>query len=82
MAPPSGLRVVIAGSSGLIGQTLTDHLRGRGHTVTRLVRRETTGSDESRWDPYAAEVDQAVVDQADVVVNLAGSSLLGDYRSP
>lgn len=77
MAPPSGLRVVIAGSSGLIGQTLTDHLRGRGHTVTRLVRRETTGSDESRWDPYAAEVDQAVVDQADVVVNLAGSSLLG-----
>jgi uncharacterized protein (TIGR01777 family) len=72
------MRFVIAGASGLLGSNLTDALRARGHDVTRLVRRPAAAPDESTWDPYAGVVDRALVQDADVVVNLAGSPLLGN----
>jgi uncharacterized protein (TIGR01777 family) len=75
------LDVLIAGASGLVGSALTDHLRARGHRVTRLVRRPASAGDESEWDPYADRVDQSVVDAADVVVNLAGETLLANPHS-
>jgi hypothetical protein len=75
------LDVLIAGASGLVGSALTDHLRARGHRVTRLVRRPASAGDESQWDPYADRVDQSVVDAADVVVNLAGETLLANPHS-
>lgn len=69
------MRFVMAGASGFLGGVLTRHLTGQGHEVVRLVRRTPQGADEAQWDPYAAEVDQAIVDGADVVVNLAGAPL-------
>ena len=73
--------VVIAGASGFLGTHLTQRLRSRDHTVTRLVRHPAQADDESQWDPYADQVDQAVIDAADVVINLAGSPLLGNPHS-
>jgi uncharacterized protein len=75
------MRVVIAGASGFLGSHLVAELDRRGHTVTRLVRREPTADDESRWDPAAGRVDAAVVEAADVVVNVAGSSTFGNPHS-
>ena len=74
------MRVVIAGASGFLGTHLTEHLRVHGHEVTPLVRREA-GPHESRWDPRAGTVDADVVTSADVVVNLAGASLIGNPHS-
>ena len=71
------MHVVVAGSTGLLGTRLTDELRRRGHAVTRLVREQAHGSDESRWDPHAGQIDDQVVEAADVVVNCAGSRLFG-----
>ena len=48
------MRVVIAGSSGLIGTTLVAQLRQAGHDVLRLVRRPARAPDERAWDPPAA----------------------------
>ncbi|WP_062385752.1 TIGR01777 family oxidoreductase [Demequina iriomotensis] len=73
------MRVVIAGSSGLIGTALTKDLREGGHDVVALVRRSPTGPHESRWDPAAGHVDAEVLRSADAVVNLAGASI-GDKR--
>ncbi len=75
------LRVVLAGGSGFLGTHLREALTGRGHTVTRLVRRPADGVEESTWDPYAGEVDAAVVSAADVVINLAGSPTAGNPHS-
>lgn len=73
------MRIVVAGASGFLGQAWREHLLGEGHEVVQLVRRPPRSSDESRWDPYAdtpaARLDQAVVDQADVVANLAGAPI-------
>ena len=75
------MRVVIAGASGFLGTHLTEHLRVGGHDVTHLVRRAAQSSRESRWDPYAGEVDQSLIDRSDVVVNLAGVNIAGNPHS-
>jgi uncharacterized protein len=75
------MRVVIAGSSGFLGHHLVEELRGRGHDVIRLVRRAATAPDEAQWDPAAGQLDQATVDGADVVVNLAGAATFGNPHS-
>lgn len=68
------MRFVIAGASGFLGTAWTAHLQGEGHDVTRLVRR-TAGPGESQWDPYSSRVDLDLLEQADVVANLAGAPL-------
>lgn len=75
------MKIVIAGSSGFLGTALRHVLTERGHDVVRLVRRPARGADESTWDPYAGTLDQELVASADVVVNLAGSPLLGNPHS-
>ena len=74
------MRFLIAGASGFLGSRLRASLVGAGHDVTSLVRR-APGPGEARWDPYAADLDPAAVESADVVVNLAGSPTLGNPHS-
>lgn len=69
------MRFVLAGVSGFLGTAWRDHLAREGHEVVRLVRGEALSASESHWDPYAGEVDPAVIESADVVANLAGAPL-------
>ena len=69
------MQVVIGGASGFLGTALTQHLRQRGHQVTRLVRSGDPADDTSLWDPYTVRIDQIVIDRADAVVNLSGASV-------
>lgn len=77
----SSLSIVVAGASGFLGTQLCTELERRGHAVTRLVRRPAESGDESTWDPQAGVVDADLVGRADVVVNLAGSPLIGNPHS-
>lgn len=74
MADPAG-RVVVAGSSGLIGRALVAALRADGIPVVRLVRRPAASPDEVSWDPQRARLDPAVLDGARAVVGLNGASI-------
>ena len=69
------MRVVVAGSSGLIGTALVAHLRAGGHEVLRLVRRPPAAPDERGWDPPAGRIDEGTFDGADAVVNLGGAGI-------
>ncbi|WP_067572864.1 TIGR01777 family oxidoreductase [Nocardia acidivorans] len=69
------MKVVVAGSSGLIGTALVAALRRDGHEVTRLVRRPTRARDEFRWDPTRADLDDRTLRDADAVVNLCGAGI-------
>jgi uncharacterized protein (TIGR01777 family) len=73
------MRYAVTGASGLIGGALVRHLRGQGHEVIRLVRRDAQGPDEVRWDPTRGTVDVAGLVGTDVVVHLAGAGV-GDHR--
>lgn len=69
------MRVIIAGSSGLIGTSLVSELRGAGHDVLRLVRRAPAGADERRWNPPAGAIQDGALDGVDAVVNLCGAGV-------
>jgi uncharacterized protein (TIGR01777 family) len=74
-------QVLLAGAGGFLGTHLREALLARGHGVTSLTRGPAHGDDQSTWDPYAGTLDPAVVEGADVVVNLAGSPTLGNPHS-
>ncbi|MGP4017193.1 TIGR01777 family oxidoreductase [Saccharopolyspora sp. 5N708] len=73
------MRVVVAGSSGLIGTSLVAALRQAEHDVLRLVRRLPAAPDERGWDPETGKIDADALEGADAVVNLCGAGI-GDKR--
>lgn len=73
------MRIAIAGSSGLIGSALVDHLRSQGHEVLRLVRRPSKSSSEVTWDPANGDIDLFSLNGVEVFINLAGAGV-GDRR--
>ncbi len=74
------MRFLIAGSSGFLGTRLREQLTSQGNDCTGLVRR-SAGPGQVTWDPYTGPLDPAVVDDHDVVVNLAGSPTAGNPHS-
>jgi uncharacterized protein len=76
------MKILVTGSSGLVGTALVSALARAGHTVCRLVRPRSAGSDGAKegfalaWNPVTGELGGAGVG-ADAVVNLAGASIAG-----
>ena len=68
------MKILVAGSSGLIGTALCSRLEREGHEVVRLVRR-APAQGELRWDPEAGELEQEVLEGIDGVVHLGGRSI-------
>lgn len=75
------MKILVTGSTGLVGTALVSDLKRAGHTVCRLVRPGTRaeavqGSEgfDVRWDPATGELGAAGVG-ADAVVNLAGAAI-------
>jgi uncharacterized protein len=75
------MKILVTGSTGLVGRALVSELKLAGHTVCRLVRPETRkaavrGSEgfDVTWNPATGELGEAAVG-ADAVVNLAGASI-------
>jgi uncharacterized protein len=72
------LKVIVTGSSGLIGSEVVAELSRQGHQVTRLVRRPAMAA-EAQWDPGAGTIEAEKLEGHDAVVHLAGVGI-GDHR--
>jgi uncharacterized protein (TIGR01777 family) len=68
------MKVLVTGSSGLIGSAVVENLIAGGHSVIRLVRR-APGQNEIHWDPAAGTIDAAGLEGLDAVVHLAGENV-------
>jgi len=74
------MKILVTGSSGLVGTALGRAMARAGHTVCRLVRPQTPGGDRAKegfavaWNPATGELGGAGVG-ADAVLNLAGASI-------
>lgn len=75
------MKFVIAGGTGFLGTALREALAERNDEVVRLTRRDDPSRDASRWDPARGEVDQSVIESADVVVSVAGSPIVRPWTS-
>lgn len=73
------LRVLVSGTSGLIGRALVPFLRTQGHEVLRLVRRAPRAADEVEWRPADGLVKLRSAGEIDAVVHLAGAGV-ADHR--
>ncbi|GAA3895173.1 TIGR01777 family oxidoreductase [Leifsonia kafniensis] len=69
------MRVLVSGSSGLIGTAFSRAATTAGHSVFRLVRRPPGARNEISWDPQILSLDAAALDNFDAVVNFSGASL-------
>lgn len=70
------MRIVVSGSTGLIGSALVQALEKDGHEVVRLVRRRSDEDDGTAWwDPAAGAIETSGLEGADAVVHLAGENI-------
>jgi len=75
------MKVVVSGSTGLIGSALVTFLRAQGLEVSRLVRVREDTEDAVWWDPVAEEIEQTKLEGLDAVVHLAGENIAGRWTA-
>ena len=68
------MKILVAGSSGLIGTALCSRLEREGREVVRLVRREPAHG-ELRWDPESGELEQEALAGIEAVLHLGGRNI-------
>jgi len=71
-------KILVSGSSGLIGTALLRALQTSGYEVTCLIRGAASGKGRIGWDP-ARPLPPESVSGFDAVVHLAGESIVGRW---
>jgi uncharacterized protein (TIGR01777 family) len=71
-------RILVSGSSGLIGAALIRVFKLSGYEITCLVRGAVSGKEQIQWDP-ARPLAPELVSGFDAVVHLAGESIVGRW---
>ena len=75
------MRILLTGSSGLIGHALVTSLTADGHTVVRLMRSHAAPGRHISWDPDKGVIDAEDLEDFDAVVHLAGESIVGRWTA-
>ena len=77
------MKILISGSSGLVGSAVVDNLSHQGHDLIRLVRPGTEARHhpvselpEVVWNPQSGLLDSRA-EGADAIIHLAGASIAG-----
>jgi len=71
-------KILVSGSSGLVGTALLPALQASGYEVTRLVRGTVPGNQQIGWDPARSLAPESV-SGFDTVIHLAGESIVGRW---
>lgn len=68
------MRILVSGTTGLVGQALAAFLKERGHQIVSLVRGSQT-PDSISWDPSSGKFNKSDFEGFDVVIHLAGKNI-------
>lgn len=72
------MRILITGSTGLIGSALVSSLMASGHRIVRLIRKISSETpDQILWNPSIGLLNPAQLEAFDAVIHLAGESIAG-----
>ena len=81
MSEQSLRRLLITGSSGLIGKRIVSVYRAAGYTVTRLLRTNDAAPDTLLWNPGSGTLRSDAVSGFDAVLHLAGEPVAGRWTA-
>ena len=73
------MKILVTGSTGLVGSALVPKLKASGHEVIRAVRRPTEKPGEVFWNPESGDVDPARLSGIDAAISLAGENIFGRW---
>lgn len=78
------MKIIVTGSTGLVGTALVRSLLAEGHQVTRMVRGgaqtfRAPGTSAVSWDPSKGTVNAAELEGHDAAVHLAGEPIAGRW---
>jgi uncharacterized protein (TIGR01777 family) len=71
------MKVLVSGSTGLVGRALMPFLSTGGHQPIGLVRSAASDPQTISWDPAAGRIDSDSLEGLDAVVHLAGENISG-----
>lgn len=74
-SPKGSLRILVTGSTGLVGRALVSFLESGGHEVHRLTRRPAGSDREIEFDPDKGAAHPSEMEGFDAVVHLAGDPI-------
>ena len=75
------MRLLISGSSGLLGTSLILSLENKGYDIFRLVRKKTEQPNDIFWQPHEGVIEIEKMENFDAVVHLAGESIAGIWTA-
>jgi uncharacterized protein (TIGR01777 family) len=74
------MKVLITGSTGLIGSSMIPFLSTGGHSITCLKRgKSKIGENDLYWNPEKGEIDTSKLEGFDAVVHLSGENVAGRW---
>ncbi len=71
------MKILITGSTGLIGTKLSSFLVEKKDHVMHMVRTAPAGTGDIHWDPSAGVIDTGALEGLDAVIHLAGENIAG-----
>ena len=75
------MKVLVSGSTGLVGEALIKELHARGPSVVRLARDHRRHTEPCvQWNPAEGELSAAELEGIEAVVHLAGESIIGCWK--
>jgi uncharacterized protein (TIGR01777 family) len=69
------MRILVSGSTGLIGEAFVAAAVKRGDEITRLSRRNAVTAPRVLWDPVTGQIPLRLLEGFDAAVHLAGESI-------
>jgi uncharacterized protein len=80
------MKILISGSTGLVGSALVPTLQSGGHEAIRLVRSSSSGrqlrNGSVTWDPKSGQLSAADLAGIDAAVHLAGENIAANRWTP
>jgi uncharacterized protein (TIGR01777 family) len=73
------MKVLVSGSSGLLGSAIISELITRRHQVARLVRAANVDPIDVTWNPSLARINLVGLEGHDAVIHLAGENISGRW---
>lgn len=76
------MKILISGSTGLVGSALVPALQSGGHEVVRLVRSSSSGAGSIPWNPMSGQLSTESLEGIDAAVHLAGENIAARRWTP